>query len=181
MILEAQIQELVRRAQAQDEQAFGLLYEELSRPIYNFLFSKIRHQQVTEDLLQTVFLKAWQNIGSYSPRAGAKFSTWLYQIANYTLIDYWRTKKPLVEIDVVENLSQFAQDPQLYEEYKYLWVAIGQLPLPYQTVIDLRFKQDMSVEETANIMRKTSVGIRVLQHRALRALKDKLKNNPAQL
>ena len=112
----------------------------------------------------------------YKPKQSAKFSTWLYQIANFTLIDYWRTKKTTTELTEVENLSAFAVDPEAYEEYEYLWIAISQLPLEYQTVLDLRFKQDMSVEETAQIMHKSLVGVRVLQHRAMKALKDKLKN-----
>ncbi|HTL39451.1 MAG TPA: RNA polymerase sigma factor [Methylomirabilota bacterium] len=174
MVPENEVQVLIGRAQQQDQAAFGDIYDLYAKPLYNFLFTKVRHQQTAEDLLHTVFLKAWQNLSSYKPRSTAKFSTWLYQIANYTLIDYWRTKKPIVELEVVENLSQFAQDPKLYEEYSYLWDSIKKLPFDYQTVLDLRFRQDLSVEETAIIMRKTQVGIRVLQHRALKALKHQL-------
>src|SRR5690348_4817217 len=134
MIHEDEVQQLVREAQSQNSDAFGRIYDALAKPLYNFIFSKIRHREVAEDLLQTVFVKAWQNLGSYRPKPEAKFSTWLYQIANYTLIDYWRTKKPTIELDLVENLSQFALNPKLYEEYDYLWAAIAQLPLSYQTV-----------------------------------------------
>jgi len=174
---ENDIQKLVLAAQNGDSGAFGQIYDLFSRQIFNFLFSKVRHRQTCEDLVHTVFLKAWTNLQTYRPRTNAKFSTWLYQIANYTLIDHWRTKKPTVELTEVENLLAFSSQPKLYEEYRYLWQAIGSLPLAYQTVLDLRFKQDLSVEETARIMNKSSVGIRVLQHRALGALKNKLKKN----
>ena len=177
MIDEHEIQNLVSQAQQKDGAAFARIYDLLAQSIYNFLLSKLRHKETAEDLMHTVFLKAWQGLSSYQARPNAKFSTWLYQIANYTLIDYWRTKKTTVELEVVENLSQFAEDPKLYEEYEYLWKAIAQLPLTYQTVLDLRFKQDLSVEETAHIMRKTQIGIRVLQHRAVKALKSKLHAN----
>src|SRR3989344_7170402 len=173
MIDEHEIQNLVSQAQQKDGAAFARIYDLLAQSIYNFLLSKLRHKETAEDLMHTVFLKAWQGLSSYQARPNAKFSTWLYQIANYTLIDYWRTKKTTVELEVVENLSQFAQNPKLYENYDYLWNAINKLPLPYQTVLDLRFRQDMSVEETALIMGKTAVGVRVLQHRALNALKNK--------
>ena len=177
MAEESEVQSLVREAQKQNQDAFGQIYDLFAKSLYNFIFTKVRHQQTAEDLLHTVFLKVWQNLGSYKPRRSAKFSTWLYQIANFTVIDYWRTKKPTVDLDVVENLSQFAQDPKLYEEYDYLWAAITKLPLNYQTILDLRFKQDLSVSETAVIMHKTQVGIRVLQHRALIALKSQLATN----
>jgi RNA polymerase sigma-70 factor (ECF subfamily) len=176
MLQENEVQNLVARAKLGESEAFGQIYETYAKQVHNFLFNKVRHQQVCEDLVHTVFLKAWTNLNSYQPRAGAKFSTWLFQIANYTLIDYWRTKKHPVELSEVENMAQFAVEPALYEKYDYLWTAVADLPLSYQTVLDLRFRKDLSVEETAQIMGKSQVGIRVLQHRALRALTEKLKD-----
>jgi RNA polymerase sigma-70 factor (ECF subfamily) len=166
---------IVAKAQTGDADAFGQIYDLYSKQIYNFLFNKLRHKETAEDLVHTVFLKAWTNLRSYKPQSTAKFSTWLFQIANFTLIDHWRTRKATTELTEIENLAQFALDPLLYEEYEYLWIAISKLPLEYQTVLDLRFKQEMSVEETAHIMGKSSVGIRVMQHRALKALKTLLK------
>jgi RNA polymerase sigma-70 factor (ECF subfamily) len=177
MLQETEIRGLVKKAQDGDSQAFGQIYDTYAKRVHNFLFSKIQHTETCEDMVHTVFLKAWTNLKSYKPQANAKFSTWLFQIANYTLIDHWRTRKPTVELIEVENLALFAEDPKLYEEYSYLWKALESLPRNYQTVLDLRFKQDMTVEETAAIMNKTSVGIRVLQHRAFKALKTKLQGN----
>ena len=174
MVTESTIQQLVSQAKQGDKQAFSDIYTELSRPIYNFLFARLRQKEVAEDLLQTVFLKAWNNLGSYKQTTKAKFSTWLFQIANYTLIDYWRTRKDIVDISAVENLSTFAQDPKLYEEYDYLWKALRELPAEYQTVLELRFREDLSVAEVASIMNKSQVGVRVLQHRAIKVLKEKL-------
>lgn len=176
MLQESDVQNLVKKAQDGDADAFGQLYDLYARQIHNFLFTKVRHREICEDLVHTVFLKAWINLKSYQPRVSAKFSTWLYQIANYTLIDHWRTRKPSIELTEVENLAVFAQDAKHYEEYGYLWKAISKLPIHYQAILDLRFKQDLSVEETALILGKSNVGIRVLQHRALKALKNKLKN-----
>jgi RNA polymerase sigma-70 factor, ECF subfamily len=176
MLNESDVQNLVSNAQNGDSDAFGQIYDLYAKQIHNFLFGKVRHKQICEDLVHTIFLKAWTNLRSYQPRSNVKFSTWLFQIANYTLIDHWRTKKPTSELIEIENLSAFASDPELYEEYAYLWQAMSELPANYQTVLDLRFKQDLSVEETAQIMGKTTVGIRVLQHRALKALKSKLNH-----
>ncbi len=173
---ESDVQNLVSSAQKGNSEAFGQIYDLYAKQIHNFLFSKIQHKQACEDLVHTVFLKAWTNLKSYQPRSNAKFSTWLFQIANYTLIDHWRTRKSTTELVEIENLAAFASDPNFYEEYSYLWKAISELSINYQTVLDLRFRQDLSVEETAAIMNKSSVSIRVLQHRALRALKSKLKS-----
>lgn len=172
---EEKIQDLVAAAQNGDKNAFGHIYDAYATALYRFLFSKLQHKQTCEDLLQTVFLKAWNNLGSYRPQANAKFSTWLFQIANYTLIDHWRVKKETVELSKIDNLVDYSLAPKLYENYDYLYHAMKDLPLAYQTVLDLRFKQQMSVTETAQIMNKTIVGIRVMQHRAIRALRKKLE------
>lgn len=177
MLTEQEIQVLISKSQEGDQDAFGQIYTTYSQQIFNFLLSKLSHKQTAEDLVQTVFVKAWTNIKRYQPRSSAKFSTWLFQIANFTLIDHWRTRKSSVEISEVENLVQFAQNPQMYEEYGYLWEAIRRLPLTYQTVLDLRFKQDQSVIETAKAMKKSQISVRVLQHRALKLLRKELEQH----
>lgn len=176
MLQENEVQNLIALAQTGDSDSFGQIYDLYAKQLHNFLFSKVQHKQIAEDLVHTVFLKAWTNLRSYQPRSNAKFSTWLFQIANFTLIDYWRTRKTTTELGEIENLAQFAQDPKLYENYEYLRTAIKKLPLNYQVVLDLRFNQDLSVTETARAMNKTPVGVRVLQHRALKALKLSLNH-----
>jgi RNA polymerase sigma-70 factor (ECF subfamily) len=174
MVEESKIQELVAQAKNGDTESFGHIYDVLSKPVFNFLFARLAHRQQAEDLLQTVFLKVWHNLETYKPNKRAKFSTWVFQIANYTLIDYWRTRKDTVDLATVENLSDFAQDPKLYEKYDYLWEALKHLPEEYRTVLDLRFRHERTVSETAQIMNKSQVGIRVLQHRAIKALREEL-------
>lgn len=176
MMSDKEVKLLVESAQNGDTDAFGKIYDDFAQQIHNFLLPKIRHKQTCEDMVHTVFLKAWTNLKNYKPYDQTKFSTWLFQIANYTLIDHWRVRKDSVPIDKIDNLLTFALTPKLYEDYEFLWIAISQLPLDQQTVLDLRFKQEMSVTETAAIMGKSQVAIRVLQHRALKALKDKLKD-----
>ncbi|MBI2356057.1 MAG: RNA polymerase sigma factor [Candidatus Doudnabacteria bacterium] len=177
MLEESQVQLLIKRAKAGDAEAFGQIFDLYSPRIYNFLFGKLRHKETAEDILNTIFLKAWENLNRYQHRQNAKFSTWLFQIANFTLIDHWRTRKETSEITKVENLSVFAVDPKLYEDYEFLWIALSELPEEYQTVLDLRFKQEFNVAETAKVMNKSEVGVRVLQHRALKMLKEKLINH----
>lgn len=175
MATENQIQEWVRAAQNGDEAAFGQVYEALSQRLFNFLLARTRHHQLSEDLLHTVFLKAWNSLNSYVP-GRAKFSTWMFQIANFTLIDHWRAKKDSVDLDAVENMSAFATEPAKFEKYDYLLRAMKELPEDQQTVLNLRFWQDLEYSEVALVMKKTQVAIRVLQHRAAKNLAKKIKD-----
>jgi len=76
MVSEQEIQELVSKAKQADESAFGQLYDIFSQQVFNFLLGKLAHKQTAEDLVQTVFLKAWTNLQKYQQRPSAKFSTW---------------------------------------------------------------------------------------------------------
>lgn len=175
MLTEPQIQTLVAEAKQGNSESFARIYDDLSKPIFNFLMARLRQKEQAEDLLQVIFVKVWNNLDTYRPNRRAKFSTWVFQIANFTLIDYWRTRKETTDISAVENLSEFAADPKLYEKYDYLWEAVKNLPQDYQTILDLRFRQDLSVAESAEIMGKSQVGIRVLQHRAVKLLRKQLE------
>lgn len=177
MVEERQVQNLVKNAKRGDSQAFGELYDLYASKVFNFIFSRVRNKAVAEDILQTVFLKAWNSLAKYTPSPNAKFSTWLFQIANFTVIDYWRTKKDILDLDKLENLTQFAVDPKLYENYNFLWAALDELPQDYSTVVYLRFIQDLSIKETAEIMNKTQIGVRVAQHRAIKSLRSILRKN----
>jgi RNA polymerase sigma-70 factor (ECF subfamily) len=177
MLQEEQVQMLVREAAAGNSDSFGRLYDEYSSRVFSFILGRVRHKPMAEDILHTVFLKAWNSLPKYHPSPRAKFSTWLFQIANFTIIDHWRTKKEVVELDKLKNLAQFAHDPELYENYDFLWRAIDELPEDYATVLHLRFVQDLTITETALSMNKTEVGIRVLQHRALKSLRNILSKN----
>lgn len=177
MLNESQVQQLVKDAVKGDGDAFGKLYDEYSQKVFNFILGRTRHKSTAEDLLHTVFLKAWNSLPKYRPTSRAKFSTWLYQIANYTIIDHWRTRKETVELDKLENLSVFAFEPKLYENYNYLWQALEELPEDYRKVLELRFIQDLSITETAMVLQKSEVSVRVSQHRALKQLRKILTSH----
>ncbi len=171
MAEESEIQILIKSAREGQEQAFGEIYELFSDRVFNFLIHKVKHRETAEDLLHNVFLKAWKSLPNYEPRSTAKFSTWLFSIAQHTVIDHWRVNREVVDLDKVENLAQLAVEAVGFEDYTFLTRALDQLPEDYRSVINLRFKQDLTVTETAQVMDRSEVGIRVLQHRAIKALK----------
>jgi RNA polymerase sigma-70 factor, ECF subfamily len=180
MLTEQEIQNIVSKAQKGDNNSFAVIYDLFSPRIFGFLMSRLKHRQTAEDLTHTVFVKTWSSLPSYK-QGSAKFSTWLFQIANYTLIDHWRTKKDQVELSKVEHLPQAAYNPKLYEHYQFLYTAMEKLTDEHQTVIRLRFNEHFSVNETAKIMGKSHVGVRVLQHRAIKALKKLLAESKVKI
>ncbi len=83
--------ELIIAMQNRDEKAFSRLYTMYNKAIYGIIYSIVLDENTSEELLQDVFIKAWNNASSYSVNKG-RFFTWLLNIARNTAIDETRSK-----------------------------------------------------------------------------------------
>jgi RNA polymerase sigma-70 factor (ECF subfamily) len=168
-------EDLVRRAQGREPEAFGQLYEEHFDRIYRYVLLRVRNQADAEDITQQVFLKALENIGSYRWR-GMPFASWLFRIAHNSVVDHWKKKSRQNVVAVApEEIDQMAEessnDPatlaELTFDLKQLTVACEQLTDGQREIISLRFAGGLSVAESAKVMGKSEGAVKVLQHAAL--------------
>lgn len=160
-----------------DQKAFGVLYDHYQPQIYRFVYLKVSSREEAEDLTHQVFLNAWLGVPKYKHR-GHPLSSWLYQIARNQVVDYYRGRREAVSLEDVDPeafAEKFAEgDLDKNFELDRATVAIRGLKQEYQDVLILRFVEDMSVKETASSMGKSEGAIKLLQHRALRVLREKL-------
>jgi RNA polymerase sigma-70 factor (ECF subfamily) len=168
-------EDLVRRAQRREPEAFGQLYEEHFDRIYRYVLIRVRNQADAEDITQQVFLKALESIGSYRWR-GMPFASWLFRIAHNLVVDHWkrmsRQKVEAVAPDEIDELAVGSSgDPaaltELNFDVKQLAVACQQLTDGQREIISLRFAGGLSVAESAKVMGKSEGAVKVLQHAAL--------------
>ena len=88
-----------------NRRAFGRLVEKYQSPIRRFFLNQTGGDgQLSDDLAQDTFVKAWLNISTF--RGAANFSTWLYRIAYNVFYDYTRSHKITEEIDQAVALRQ---------------------------------------------------------------------------
>lgn len=174
--------ELIRRAQGGDAQAFGALYEEFLDPIYRYVYFKVSGREDAEDLTERVFLKVWEKLGTFTPQGpdGQGFSAWLHRTAHNTVIDHYRKSKDEVPLsEPGRQVSELALDPEEtvadHLEIQEVRRAIGELSEDERQVILLRFVEGLPHKETAEILGQSEVGSRVLQHRALKKLRQVLR------
>ncbi len=173
---------LVRRAQQRDTEAFSRLYEVYFDKIYRYIALRIRNETEAEDMTQQVFMKMLQSISSYQSR-GIPFSSWLYRIAHNQVVDFLRqqNKKSTVDIEGLP-LPDTGDDPQHIMEQevdiKMLKGAIQKLTASQQEVISLRFANELSIAECAQIMGKSEGAIKALQHSAVLALRRAMVEEP---
>jgi RNA polymerase sigma-70 factor (ECF subfamily) len=170
--------ELIQKAQKGDSCAFGDLYETHAPAIFRYLFAHLNSQMDAEDLTGEVFLKAWQSLPKYIER-GAPFLAFLFRIARNTLVDHYRqnnrfeSKSP-DDFDgyKAEGISEPVEMVSSQMEHQQILRVINRLRPDYQSVLALRFFSELSPEETAQVMNRSVGAIRVLQHRALNALRE---------
>jgi len=170
-----EIERLVNEAAGGNIEAFGELYSIYLDRIYRYVFYQVKDKMTAEDITEEVFIKAWKAIGSCRGK-GKTFSSWLYRIAHNHLINTLRSMQRYTSIEM-ENLVDVS-NPELEAESKLehreLIEEIAYLPQNQKQVIILKFIEGLDNREIGKIMSKSEGAIRVMQMRALTALRQKL-------
>lgn len=155
---------LVQRAIGGDQAAFKTLFDKYKQPLYFHILKLVKDREIIEDLLQEIFLKAFDNIASFNPDYA--FSTWLYRITTNHSIDYLRKKKlktfsihdPIrtkdgemsIELEdegrSTDDLIVRKQRSQILRE------ALDSLPDKYRDIIKMRHVEELSYQEIADIL-----------------------------
>ena len=133
-------------------------------------------KETAEDILQEVFLKVYKNLHEYDD--GFKFSSWIYRIAHNETISFFRRKKSRPEFVTAENnddidiLSAIPSDIDLRDDYVKKELAhkvkeiISALPEKYRNALVLRYMEDKSYNEIADIIQKPAGTVATLINRA---------------
>ncbi len=172
--------ELIKRAKSGEPEAFGKLYDTHVSAIYRFVLLRVQRKPDAEDITQQVFLKALEGLDRYEMRESIPFSSWLYRIARNTVIDYYRTSRDHVDIELVSE-KQFAEDLELGKkvddsiQFETVVKALDRLTEDEQNIVILRFIEGFSNKEVADTLEKSDGAVRVAQHRALKKIKRHLE------
>ena len=168
---------LLARAKGGEEAAFAEIYNLFFKKIYRFIFFRVGHKEVAEDLAEEVFLKAFTKISSIN-ESGA-FEGWLYRIARNLVIDYYRQKKSTVALEEIENTLEYETNVvdvvNLQNQQKVLLKLIKELSAEQQVVLKLKFFEDLENHEIAELLNKSEGSVRVIQHRAIIKLQELIK------
>jgi RNA polymerase sigma-70 factor (ECF subfamily) len=180
---------LVKDAVGGSEKAYTMLVNKYERALHFHILKMIKSRDKVEDLVQEVFVKAFDNLHSYNDNYA--FSTWLYRIATNHTIDYLRKKKlKTLSIDEPVQSGDGEMKMQLPDQsartdksiirsqrQKMVHDAIENLPEKYRKVIKLRHMQEKSYQEIAEVLDSPlgTVKAHIFRAREMlyKALKDK--------
>lgn len=169
---------LIARAK-EDPEAFGLLYERYVANIYNYIYYRTSNHHDAEDLTARTFYRALKHIPRYVDR-GAPFSAYLYRIAHNIVANWHRdhSRRQIISLDEMVMRTLKREGPvalaEKHEAQDFLLQVVRRLPPERQQLLILKFVEQMSNAEIAQVMGRTEGAIKSLYHRTLVALRKEL-------
>lgn len=160
---------LITRVLNNDREAFANLVEKYKAAVYNHCYRRLHSPEEAEDAAQEVFLRAYNQLHTY--QFGRRFSSWLLSIAAHYCIDLLRRRRPTMDLDSIAfwkssdqpEPEEFALTEETRDEVRDL---LKKLPDKYASVVALRYWQDMSYSEIAEV---TGLSVGTVKTRLFRA------------
>jgi len=182
---------LAKLARAGDRGAFRELVGLYKDRLFNLAYRMLGSRHEAEEIVQETFLRVFANLDSY--QAEKKFSTWIYRIAHNLCIDRMRRRRKTYSLDAelsdAEGLDGYAQmsadqsSPEdrlvLSETQRRVREAILELPDKYRAAIILKYMQDLSLNEIAEILDLPVSTVKTRVHRGREFLRQKLEDSGA--
>ena len=172
---------IIERIISGDRQAYAYLVDRYKGPIYNLAFRMTGHHQQTEDLAQEIFLRAYQSLDKFD--ASRRFFSWLYTLALNLLRNHLKKRKPLRLHDARNTRQKLEvadhRNPELIvnemEQCRLLSQKIQALPVSQKEAVVLRYYQDLSFEDIAEILDISLSAAKMRVYRGLARLSELLK------
>ncbi|MDX1672349.1 MAG: RNA polymerase sigma factor [Balneolaceae bacterium] len=163
---------------------FEVILRRYNQKLFRIIRSYLNDEDQVKDVLQTTYLKAYENLKQF--RGEARFSTWLIRIAinealkqrnqqNHFDDSEWHTAEDHADRRQVTE-SDDPEDQAIREDMKKLLEeAVDALPSKYRSVFIMREVEQMNTRETAECLGITRVNVKVRLHRAKSKLRDLLE------
>jgi len=164
--------EIIERALAGDQAAFGRLVQTYQAPVYNLAYRMLGSAGEAEEAAQEAFLRAYRRLDTYRP--GCKFSSWLLAIAAHYCVDRLRRRR-IVSVALDEAPEADVATPPVEgpeptfldrERQREIQALLAQLPESYRAALVLRYWHELSYEEMAQVLGTSEKAIKSRLHRA---------------
>lgn len=164
---------------ASARKTFSQIYDRYINRIYRFVFLKVNSQEIAEDLTSEAFSKTWAVFKEKQDEI-KNVRAFLYKTANNLVIDHYR-EKGKANVILVNNLS--IVDPKqdlekhvlLSSDMNNVKQALVHLKEDYQNVVLWHYLDDLSISEVSELLNRSEQATRVLLHRALKSLRQKIE------
>lgn len=175
----------VRAAQA-NRAAFATLYRRYLDRVYGYAFYQLGDHHDAEDATERIFLAALRALPDFRDQ-GSTFRAWLFRIAHNTIANAHRSRsrRPTERLPDADERPAPDADPAgmvaVADELREVRRTVARMPDDRRQVILLRFVDDLSTKEIAQVLDRSPGAVRVLLHRALRELAARLERDRGEI
>jgi RNA polymerase sigma-70 factor, ECF subfamily len=169
-VYEATDSSLMQAVREGDLGALAILFERHHRPLFNYFVHLNGNRDLSEDLVQDVFIRMLKYRQTYQPDRA--FAAWMYQIARNAQADSIGKRKLEVALPEKEFASVNVMEENLTrkQEISLLKKAMARLPLDKRELLVLSRFQNLKYDEIASILGCDVGAVKVRVYRAVRAL-----------
>jgi RNA polymerase sigma-70 factor, ECF subfamily len=163
---------LVRRAMEGDEAAFGILIAAYERRLLYFIGRIVGRHDLAFDILQDVWLLVFRKLGRL--RSAAAFRVWLYRLAHDQAVSLVRRERRQTRIEetvVIDESESSIDEFAVRERAEWVHRSLDRLNDDHRTILSLRFLEDWSMEDLAEILRLPPGTVKSRLHYAKLALR----------
>ncbi len=158
---------------------FSQLYDKNIQGIYRFIFFKVNSEELAQDLTSDVFMKAWEVFQRENNLIDNK-RAFIYRIARNLVIDYYRIKDrtrtlPIEDIPLSERGKSLEESVLINSDMEMVKRKLLSINDNYRSVLSLYYIEELSIKEVSKIIKKSEGATRVLLHRAINSLKEKIR------
>ena len=178
--------ELIRRAKARDGAAIRAILQANNRRLFRIARGILRNDSEAEDVVQETYVRALIHLDEF--RGQSSLSTWLVRIAMNEAMGRMRGQRPALQLDVQRDdkpraeVIQFpttSSDPEKSVAQRQIQAvverAIDELPEPFRLVFIARVMEEMSIEQTAELLGLKPETVKTRLHRARSMLRDNVE------
>jgi len=163
---------------ADDSTWFLQVFSKFEGPLLRYAFSLTRNMDQARDVVQETFLRLWKvKRSKVEPRVLA----WLFTVCRNRIVDVYRKEKRMEtqsqeELDKAEDsMPETSKDSEQNERSRKVWQVLRLLPQNQQEIVRLKFQNDLSYREIAEITGLSVSNVGVLLHYALLKLREHFK------
>ena len=169
--------EIVAKVLKGDRRAYALLVEEYKSPIYNLAYRMTGNSEDADDLTQETFIRAYINLWRFDPKR--KFFTWLYTISINLIRNHLKKVKNDDLLNRTKNIQYNENENQSPEariiatqESNKINLALLTLKYELRVMLIMKYQQELSFEEIAEITGKSVSAVKMRVYRGLEKLEQ---------
>ncbi|GLC87195.1 RNA polymerase sigma factor SigX [Lysinibacillus piscis] len=166
-----------------NDSVFHRLYDSYHQDVFQFLIYLVKNRTLAEDLSHEVYVRVLRSYDQFAGKSSEK--TWLFAIAKNVAIDHFRKQavrqKHALDFFDWETEQLHSAEPtpeealQVSDAFMEIQEALEQCTGDQKMVIIMRYFQDLSIAETAQILEWTEAKVKTTQHRAIKFLRQQLQ------